>query len=200
MLTWFVVSIIILSITGNWGNVIFSLTFGVVYGGVVYTQRERIRKLLGSINRRRYALFLALAITVSVLEEIYVYSLGNKIAVPDLMLDIIIVPAEWAVWFTTWYFVISRRFLFSEGEALLMAGIEGILFEYSGGLAILGNIPGFLVSIPVTVVVYAAIFILPMQLIKFEGKSSRWVKYPIAVVLPYLFTIPMALLLYALLL
>lgn len=198
ILVWFLISTAILVFTRDYGNVIFSLSYGIGYGGLIYLQRARIRGFFSSVKTGRYAVFIFLAIIVSVSEEVYVYSLGNKIAIPNLMLDIIIVPGEWTVWFTTWYFLISRRYHFTEGEALMAAGIGGILFEYGGGLAIIDNPLGFVVSLPVTVVVYAAIFILPMQLIKFEGKRYSYSKYPVAVLLPYLLTIPMTILLYAL--
>lgn len=197
LFVWFSISILVLSITGDWGNVVFSLTYGVGYGGFVYVQKNKIRSFFEPLKFGRYGVFITLALLVSVFEEIYVYSLGNKIAVPDLMFDIIIVPCEWAVWFTVWYFFLSRRFYFTEGQALVSAGIGGLLFEYGGNLVFLHNIPGFIVSIPVTIIVYAAIFVLPMQLIRFTGENDRKIKYVVSTVFPYLLTVPVALLLYA---
>ena len=102
------------------------------------------------------------------------------------------------MWFATWYLFVSRRYRFTTGEALLAAGMEGLMYEYIGNGLVLSNPIGFLVSVPLTVVVYAAIFILPMQFIKFSGQKKGVTRYPIAVLLPYLLSIPAALVLYAL--
>lgn len=197
LLICFAVSVTILLVSGELSVAIFAMTFGGGYGGFIFTQRDRIRYFFESRKLDIFPVYITLAILVSVAEEIYVYSLGNRIAVPNIFSDIIIVPGEWAVWFTVWYYFIARRYLFNTGTALFTAGLEGLLFEYLGNGLALSNPIGFIVSIPTTIAVYASIFVLPMQLINFKGKINRWWKYPIAVILPYIFTLPAALLLYA---
>lgn len=197
ILIWFSLSVILLSLSREWTVVIFALTYGCLYGGTVYFLRDRLRSLFTSLKKGRFALYLLVAITVSVFEEIYVYLLGGKIAVSNIFLDIIIVPGEWSVWFATWYLFSARKFKFTYGQALLAAGLEGIFFEYIGNGLFLNNPIGFVISIPIAVVVYAAIFILPMQLIEFKGETDSLWKYPVAVILPYLLSIPAALILYA---
>lgn len=112
-----------------------------------------------------------IAALVSVFEELYVYSSGNRISVPNICQDVIIVPGQWLVWFAIWYLLIALKFSFTTGRALFAAGLEGLLFEYVGTGLIISNPIGFLVNLPQTIVVYAVIFILPMQFIRFSGKK-----------------------------
>lgn len=192
----YILSVIILSIEKAWSIVIYSITYGAGYGGLVYIFRNRIRHFFSGLQRARYPLFILIAILVSVFEELYVYSLGNTIAISNIWLDIIVVPMEWAAWFTGWYFIISRRFSFNEKQALFTAGLAGILFEYSGKGFLLSDPLAIIVFFPIAMVVYAAIFILPMQLIIFSGENNSWLKYPVGVILPFLLSIPVGLLLY----
>lgn len=197
LLILFGVSVAIFLITENWKFILFTFTFGGLYGGTVYTYRHRIGMFFEKHGLRNFPVFIFLSILVSVLEELYVYVLGIRTAVPDIWIDIIVVPGEWAVWFATWYLILSRRYRFTAGQALFAAGLEGIMYEYVGNGIFLRNPVGVLLSIPGTVIVYAAIFILPMQLISFTGTSESIWKYPVSVFLPFVLTIPVALLLYA---
>jgi hypothetical protein len=201
-LTWkiiaalFAFSMLALSIERAWNIVSYSVTFGVAYGGTVYLLRGKIRSFFSGIGRIRYPAFLALSLVVSVSEEVYVYILGNHVAIPNIWLDIIIVPLEWAVWFSGWYYLISRKYRFTEGQALLAAGLAGILFEYSGKGFLAFNPLAMLIFFPTAIVIYSAIFILPMQSIQFTGRRETWLKYPIGVFVPYLLSIPVGLVLY----
>jgi hypothetical protein len=51
------------------------------------------------------------------------------------------------------------------------------------------------IAFPLAVVVYAAIFVLPMQLIEFTGTNDSRMKYPIGIVLPFILTFPAAIIL-----
>lgn len=196
-MVWFVLSIAILSFSHDWSEVTFSASFGVIYGGLVYLYRQKISDALESSKMKNFPVYLAVCILVSVFEELYVYGLGNRIAVPNIWQDILIVPGEWLVWFATWYLFTAGKFKFTPGEALFAAGLEGVMFELVGNGMILSNPIGFLVSAPLTIVVYAAIFILPMQFINFTGNIESLWKYPVAVIVPYILVIPATYALYA---
>lgn len=193
---WLLLSMLILSLEHAWNIIVYTLSFGIGYGVSVYLLRHKLQGRLKGLGRMRFPAFLTVSVAVSVLEELYVYALGNSIAVSNIWLDIIVVPAEWAAWFTTWYFVISRYFSFSEKQALLCAGLAGILFEYSGKSFLIYDPLAMAAFFPTTVVVYAALFLLPMQFIKFQGTHEGWLKFPISVLLPYLASLPVGLILY----
>lgn len=196
LLVWFCIAAFILFLENAWGILAYAVSFGVFYGGIVYLLRKRVREFFSRLVRGRFPVFLALALVVSVLEELYVYWLGNKIAVSNIWLDIVVVPLEWAAWFSGWYFMVSKWYRFDEKEALLVAGTSGILFEYSGKGFLLSDPIAMLLFFPIAVVVYSAIFILPMQLIEFRGNRNTWIKFPVGVILPYLLSIPVGLALY----
>ncbi|HEY3421550.1 MAG TPA: hypothetical protein VGK13_00230 [Methanocellaceae archaeon] len=81
----------------------------------------------------------------------------------------------------------------------MVATLTGILYEGTGNIRLYTNPIGIVLVVPLVIVIYGAIFILPMQLIDFTGKStSRW-KYPVSVLLPFVLTIPVVALLYAIL-
>lgn len=197
---WFAISVAILSISFQWGIVAFAVSFGPGYGGIVYIMRKRLRLAFTGLARTRFAAFLLTALSVSVFEELYVYALGNRVAIQDIWLDIVIVPLQWAAWFSVWYLFISRKYSFSESEALLTAGFTGILFEYVGNGRIFADPVTILIFLPLTVLIYASIFILPMQFIDFTGSKNTLSKYPAGILLPYISSIPVALLLYLVLL
>lgn len=185
------VSTVVLTAAKLWSMVAFSITFGAIYGGLVSYHSVRIRDFFRERSLNTYPVFLLLAILVSVCEEAYVHILGNSVAVSNIWLDMIIVPGEWSVWFTAWYFLMSRRYFFNGSQVLLIAGLSGLLYEYLGNLYFLANPLGFMVEVPTTVVIYASIFVLPMQLMNFTGDRDSWIKYPAGIFLPYLLSLPM---------
>lgn len=100
----------------------------------------------------------------------------------------------WLFWFATWYLYIAKRYAFSEKEALLTGALVGVLYECVSSGAIFGN-PFAVLMAPLVVVIYAAMFVLPLQLVDLQGKDeSRW-KYLVGVLLPYLASLPMGLVL-----
>ncbi len=189
-LSWFIFSVVATALNHEWRAVAFTLSFGALYGGSVLAAGRQIRNALSSWGLIRFPVFISVAIAVSVAEETYAYALGVRIAIPVLWQDLIIVPGEWAAWFAAWYLIIARKFAFTDIEAAASAGITGLLFEYAGAPATLADPLATIVAIPLTVAVYSAIFSLPLQFMKFNGLSaSRW-KYPVAVLLPYLLSLP----------
>ena len=74
-----------------------------------------------------------------------------------------------------------------------------MLYEFVGTGEIFKNPLGIVVAVPLAVVVYAAIFALPLQLITFTGDITSRQKYVVGSVLPFLLTIPVALGLYLIL-
>ncbi|HEY3421549.1 MAG TPA: hypothetical protein VGK13_00225 [Methanocellaceae archaeon] len=112
VLAWFTLSILFFCVIGGWSLVIYSIGFGVIYGGIAYRYRRSIRPFLKNIRLDNYAGFLSLAIIVTVAEETFCYITGNHIAYPVLWIDLIMISVLWAVWFGSWYFYISRKYAF----------------------------------------------------------------------------------------
>lgn len=196
MLLWFVLVMVILCIAREWSVVAFGVTYGLGFGGIAYTLRKKVRPFFQRINLDNYGGFLLLTVVVTITEETYCYLLGNQIAHPVLWVDLIMVTVMWSVWFGVWYFFLSKRYIFEEKEALMTAGFTGVFYEYVGTGAVLTNPFGFLLAIPLAVVVYAAIFVWPSQLLTYTGERTDKTKYVVGVVLPFVLTIPAALVLY----
>lgn len=189
---WFGAVLGILAFAGEWTVVAFGATYGLVFGGFAYKYRNKVRPFFRQMGLDNYAGFLVLSVFITVTEETYCYLLGCQTAHPALMIDLALVTAMWSAWFGTWYFYLSKKYAYSEKEALMTAGFVGVFYEYIGKGEIFTNPLGLLMAIPMAVVVYAAIFVLPMQLIDFTGRDeSKW-KYPVSVILPYILTIPVA--------
>lgn len=196
---WLVVSLTIYSILGQFILVLFTVTFGVAFPLVVYRLRSTIEGFVERHGLRKYAVFAVAAFLISLVEEYYVFALGGRIAFHNVIVDLIAVPVEWIPWYATWYLYLSRKYSYSQREALLLAGTTGILFEYVGSGEVLASPTILILSLPLYIVVYSALFILPMQFIRFSGhENSRW-KYPLSVLLPYFSTVPVAFLIYLLL-
>jgi hypothetical protein len=192
MLLWYGAVLTILSIAREWSVVAFGFTYGLIFGGFEYRYRHKVLPFFQKIGLDNYLGFLLLASIVTVTEETYCNLLGCQIAHPVLWIDLALVVVMWTVWFGTWYFYLSKKYAFSEKEALMTASFTGIFYEFMGKGELLANPLGLLIATPLVVVVYAAIFILPMQLIEFAGKDeSKW-KYPICITVPYILTIPVA--------
>ncbi|MBO8181188.1 MAG: hypothetical protein H0Z28_00160 [Archaeoglobus sp.] len=196
VLIWFLFSCIILFIAGEWRVVAFAVTYGIGYGGILFRYRETIRRFFLNKGIRNYRSFLLLAIAVTMVEETYCYILGNRTAHPVLWIDLILVSVMWTVWFSTWFLLLSRKYLFSEDEALLIASFTGVFYEFIGKNL---NPVDILIAFPLVVVVYAAVFLLPMQLINFTGTQNKREKYVIGALLPFLLTLPVAIVLFTVL-
>lgn len=197
---WLALSLTIYSILGQFVLVIFTVSFGVAFPLAVYRVREKIRDFVNRHRLQRLVVYGLVAFLVSMIEESYVFALGGRIAFHSVLVDVIAVPVEWMPWYATWYLYLSRKYHYSDKEALLLAGTTGILFEYVGSGAILSSTPILVLSLPLYIVVYSALFILPMQFIRFSSgrDSSHW-KYPLSIFLPYLATFPFIFLIYLLL-
>jgi hypothetical protein len=180
------------------GVVTFGLTFGLVFGGVAYRYRSKVKPFFQRLGLFNYKGFLLFSIIITIIEEMYFYLLGNKIAHPILGIGLILVSALWTVWFGTWYFYLSKKYAYSEKQALLTAATTGVLYEYIGTGYFLQNPLGIVLAFPLGVIIYAAIFILPMQLIEFTGTIDQNIKYLVGVVLPFILTIPAAIIIYIL--
>ncbi len=196
MIVWFVAVMVILCIAGEWSVVVFGVTYGLGFGGIAYRYRRKVRPFFERVRLNNYMGFLLLTVGITVTEEVYCYALGNQIAHPVLWIDLILVTVTWFVWFSTWYFFLSRRYYFEEKEALMVAAFSGVFYEFLGTGEVLRNPFGVILAVPLAVVVYAALFVLPMQLIQFTGECTSRTKYMVGVVLPFLLTLPVALILY----
>ncbi|MBU7018929.1 MAG: hypothetical protein HXS44_15580 [Theionarchaea archaeon] len=196
MLLWFAVVVVLLCIAGEWSVVAFGITYGLGFGGVSYNYRKEVKSFFEKVHLNNFKGFLLTAVAVTITEEVYCYALGNQIANPVLWVDLILVTVMWLVWFSTWYFFLSRKYTFEEKEALLVAGSTGILYEFVGTGEILRNPFGIFLGVPLAVVIYAAIFVLPMQMIPFTGENTGKMKWAAGVLLPFMLTIPVALVLY----
>lgn len=199
MILWFVAVIVILCIAGEWSVVVFGVTYGLGFGGIAYRYRRKARPCFERVRLNNYIGFLLLTVGITVTEEAYCYALGNRIAHPVLWVDFILVTVMWSVWFSTWYFFLSRRYYFEEKEALMVAAFAGVFYEFLGTGEVLRNPFGVILAVPLAVVIYAALFVLPMQLIRFTGERTGRMKYVVGVLLPFLLTLPVALILYILL-
>jgi hypothetical protein len=196
MILWFVAVVCVLAAAGEWSVVVFAVTYGLGFGGICYVLRKRVRKLFVNLHLKNYGGFLAITVLVTVGEEVYCYALGNRIAHPVLWIDLIMVTVLWSVWCGTWYFLLSKWYWFREEEALLAAGCTGVSYEFVGTGAVLENPGGILLATPLAVVVYAAIFVLPLQLMDFSGTRKGVSKYIVGIFLPFVLTVPVALGLY----
>jgi hypothetical protein len=198
ILVWFALVIVIFAIAGGWSLIVFAIGFGIILGGVFYRYRRYVRPFFHRLRLDNYAGFFLLSLVVTVVEETLCYLAGNRIAYPVLWIDLIMVFGMWAVWFGTWYFYLSKKYAFQEKEALMIASVTGIMYEYlSSGM--FPNPLALLILTPLAVVVYAGIFVLPMQLIDFTGTDNRLRKYLVSIVLPYILTIPVAVAIYIIL-
>ena len=115
-------------------------------------------------------------------------------ALPVLWKDVVFCAAVWLPWFLSWRLFLSKRYRFTEKEALFLAASSGLLYELVGSGALFANPAGLLLAAPLDIVVYAALFMLPMQLVDFTGERAGPAKYVVAPVLPYLLSWPVAVL------
>lgn len=186
MLAWFAIAMAVFSIAREWSIVEFGVGFGLLFGSIAWWLRKGVRPAFRKLRLDNFAGFALLAVIVSSGEEIFCWALGNRIANPVLWKDLVLVNGIWLVWTATWYFRLSKRYVFREKEALMLGASVGVLYEYISSGAFLYNPWGILLGLPLAVVVYAAIFMLPMQLIDFTGKSNSGLKYVEAPLLPYI--------------
>jgi hypothetical protein len=197
LLLWFMALVVVFFVAGNRSAAVFAFLYAIVYGGLCYRFRDNIREFLGRLPVNTTMKFFTVAFLVAAAEEAFCFLTGNHIALPVLWADVLFCGLVWFGWFGTWYFFLSKKYYYREKEALLVAGMSGLLYEGSG--SVLASPPALLpliLIIPFLVLVYSAIFIVPMQLISFTGtKESRW-KYPVSIVLPFLVSVPITIFLF----
>jgi hypothetical protein len=194
LVAWAVASSVLFMLIGGLGMGGFVLSFGLLFGGLAWKYRRSVRPLMARVRLDNLAGFVLLALVVPALEETLCWGLGNTVAMPVLWKDILFCAAVWLPWFLCWRFFLSKRYRVTEKEALLLAASTGLLYEFAGKPGVFSNPLGLFLVAPLIVVVYAAIFIIPMQLIDFSGAKDGPSKYLVAPVLPYLLSWPAAVL------
>jgi hypothetical protein len=196
IIAWFGLGLIVMALAGGWSLIVYTVGFAVLFGGFAYRYRSGVKPFFKKHGLNNYAGFLLLSIAVTAGEEIFCHVTGNRIGNPVLAIDLVIVAALWSVWFGTWYFYLSKTYAYEEKEALLLAGIMGVFDELIGTGAFLASPVVLAVLTPMAIVVYAAVFIWPMQLIDFTGRKNSLWKYPASIVIPAVLTIPVAVVLF----
>lgn len=193
ILAWFGAVVVIFAIARNWAMVSFALVFGLGFGGLFWAVRSGIRPAFEKLGLANFAGFALLAVAISTFEEVLCWALGNRIANPVLWKDLVLVNGTWLVWYACWYFILAKRYAYQEKEALLLAASTGILYEYVSSGTFLANPAGIILGAPLAIVVYAALFIIPMQLVDFRGKDEYAIKYIASPFLPYVLSFAAAL-------
>jgi hypothetical protein len=194
VVAWAAVELVIFCMVKDWPLVGFTVLFGFVFGLAAWHYRKKVRPAFKRVGLDNLAGFLLLAFLMSVFEEVLCYGLGNHVANKILWADLIQVGVSWLFWFASWYLYIAKHYKFSEKEALLVGASVGILFETVSSGAIFGN-PFSLLMAPLAIIIYAGIFVLPLQFIDLKGTSDSSWKYPVGIILPYLASLPMGVLL-----
>lgn len=190
ILVWATADLVIFALVGNWNLIAFTVLFGLVFGYVSWTVRVKFRTVLKKAGFDNLPIFLLLAFVIGVFEELVCWGLGNRIANPILWEDLVQVCVTWLFWFATWYLFLARRFHYSEKEALLLGASVGILYEGVSSLSIFTSPLLVILMAPLALVIYAAIFLLPLQLIDLKGTDRSLWRYPAGIFLPYLASLP----------
>ena len=170
-------------------------------GTLMYVFRDRIRRHRAGLRgdwRVKFVLFATLlalleeAVTVSMTNlaplfgvpvgAAYITASANYLDVVALHSVVVFIPM-----FIAWAFLLSR-WDFSPAQVFLLFGLTGTLAEVSFGGA------GQFAQIAMWTFVYGLMVFLPAYCIPAErgARPLRWWHFPLAVVLPIVFTIPVA--------
>jgi hypothetical protein len=129
--------------------------------------------------------YIVISVIVTTVEEMLVYAFGGVIALaqPILWVDLTWVNLVWLAWLLPWYLLIQKFAHFSRWEALMIGGTSGIFFEVILSRVFLGGAILTLMWIPLAWVIYATVFLIPLQLLEFRTgpTSSREVAFAIIV-------------------
>ena len=186
LLIWFSVSVLILGISGSRIAVAFSVVWCAGFGGIVWFLKNRIAYVINKYHLRSVFWFALVVVLISAGEEILVYLLGGKLAEPALWSDLIVVCSTWLAWLLMWFLWVCRKSSFSLGEAIAYAGFTGILYEVFISGAFISNPLSLLIESPLAWVIYAVIALVPLQMIKFSGKSRGLIAGVEAIMVPFL--------------
>ncbi|MCG7849392.1 MAG: hypothetical protein MIO93_09475 [ANME-2 cluster archaeon] len=146
LLIWFALVIVIFSIAHEWGVVALGVTYGLVFGGLPIVFRRLVMPFFKRMVLYNYKGFLLLSVIVS--------ATGNRIAHPVLWIDLGLVTGLWTVWFGTWYFYLSKKYAFTEKEALMTSAFTGVLYEYIGTGYFLLNPLGVVLAFPKLFIIF----------------------------------------------
>ncbi|VVB79089.1 Uncharacterised protein [uncultured archaeon] len=192
LIGWFLIVCLIFLIAKNYSVFVFGITAPLILGLLPYFYRNNIKNFFKRVGLHNVWGFFLVAFIITVLEESYCYILGNEVAYPVLSVDVFLVFIIWLGWFGTWYFWISKKYSFTSAEAILAAGLPGVLYEYVSKPEFLANPLGVLIAFPLSAVIYSAIFVIPMQTLDIRGKKTGWRKYFDSLVIPFLISLPLA--------
>jgi hypothetical protein len=170
-------------------------------GSLMFAFRNRIREVVLGLRgdwRVKFVLFATLlalleeAVTVSMTNlapvfgapvgAAYITASANYLDVVTLHSVVVFIPM-----FIAWAFLLSR-WEFSPAQVFLLFGLTGTLAEVSFGGA------GQFAQIAMWTFVYGLMVFLPAYFIPAErgARPVRWWHFPLAVVLPIVFSIPVA--------
>lgn len=177
--------------------VIWCLGFGLVS----YFGRDAFKRLFQALALPWPLKFVVTAISLAMLEEVVTTGLTNAapllgsetgaamITASTNYFEVIFLNSVWPVfvpWILAWAVLLSR-YDFPPNHVFLLFGLLGTLAETSFGLGALTAGFWFFVY---GLMVYLPAYSLPPR----ETRPRRWWHYPLALVLPFLFMLPWALL------
>lgn len=191
LLVWFAIVLIIFFIAKEFSIFSFGIVFVFLLGVLPWKFRNEIRKFFVKIKLNSFKGFFLVAFLITAVEETICYLMGNKVAYPVLWIDILLVFFIWLGWFGSWYFFISKKYLFTNLEMILASGLPGVLYEYVAKPEFLANPLGVLIAFPLASVIYSVIFIFPSTTLNFSGKNNSWTKWLVAMFLPFAISLPL---------
>jgi hypothetical protein len=198
VLVWSTISIGIFLLLKEYGLVAYVVVFVGLFGVIAYRQRIELGRFLRRIGFAHPLFFSLLVIGLVLFEEYLAYVLAGPEGVmyPEhLSINMVLIATFWLAWLLSWKWYIAPKYHFTEREAIMTAGFAGIMYEIIGPMHFLDAASWLLIA-PLSILIYAAVAILPMQLIDFSGQQVSKYKYLIATVIPFLLTWPPALVLY----
>jgi hypothetical protein len=172
----FLVALAIFAAAQAFGLVAYLLAYCLVFGGVAWTFRSRVRPALARARLDNLAGFLLLAVGASSLEETLsdLFAGPGSLIIHNLPLDLLWIDLIWLGWLLPWYLWVPRRFAFGEVETLLVGGSTGLLFEVVIARVFFEPVLALL-WIPFAWAIYAVTLLLPAQVIRFPTTSiARW--------------------------
>ncbi len=184
ILIWLSISLVIYLLIGEYSIPLFALTYGILYLSFLWYFRDKIRAIFSRYSDS-FTFFVFVSLISVTVEELWCWLAGGTLARSIIWQDLLVVSISWVPWFLVWKYYLSKKFAWSDKEAMLVAGFTGILFELVPKLQIFANLIATIIILPTIIIVYSAVFLLPMLAMNFTGKNNVWYKYPLAIFIPY---------------
>ena len=182
---WASISLLISVLVKSYGLVAYVVVFVGLFGGVFIRYRSHIVGWLRNAGWSSTPKYVLLISIITLIEEWLVLVLAGRAGLMypgHFGVNMLLVLSFLVPWLLTWKLYLLKQYRYSKNEAIMTAGLAGVMYEVLNPARMM-NPAAWLMLTPLSILIYAVVAYLPLQVIEYSGRKQSRIKYLVSVLL-----------------